>query len=245
MSYFILPAYFVATILFIPGAILTLGAGFIFASAFSLGAGVVLGTIAVFIGASLGAIVSFLLGRYLLREQAIKLTKKYALFEAIDAALQDKGLKIFCLLRLSPIIPFNIINYIGGVSSVSFRDYALALFAILPGTLLYCFVGASAESLSDSVSSGEDRTVTIVAVAIGVVFGIVAILLTARYAKKELNRIVEERRAEMQANQDQPQPAVEETEEFQSEATVSGDDSSSAIEELVDSSSEQPKTSAV
>lgn len=78
-------------------------------------------------------------------------------------AIKHQGLKIFTLLRLSPIIPFNVINYIGGVTAISFRDYAIALFGILPGTILYCFIGASAGSLvdSDDMMSG---TVTYVSI---------------------------------------------------------------------------------
>jgi uncharacterized membrane protein YdjX (TVP38/TMEM64 family) len=147
----------------------------------------------VFIGASLGAIASFLLGRYLLRDFVHRLTKRYTIFEALDVALQQNGLKIFLLLRMSPIIPFNVINYIGGVSAVSFRDYVLALFGMLPGTVLYVFLGASAGSLADSSSSGDNFTLTIIVVVVGAVFGIIAIWLSARYARKELNRIVQER----------------------------------------------------
>ena len=60
--------YFVATVLFIPGSVLTLGGGFVFGKALGLGQGIALASSAVFIGASLGAIASFLLGRYLLRD---------------------------------------------------------------------------------------------------------------------------------------------------------------------------------
>lgn len=186
----------VATVLFVPGTILTLGAGFVFSMAFGLCGGVALGSLSVFMGASLGAILSFLLGRYLLREQIERLSKKYVIFQAIDNALKDKGLKIFVLLRLSPIIPFNVINYIGGVSSVSLRDYVLALFAILPGTILYVFLGASAGSLADSTNSGQNNTVTITVVVVGAVFGILAIWLTTRYARRELNTVLEARQAE-------------------------------------------------
>merc|ERR1719182_984371 len=142
--------YFTATVLFIPGAVLTLGAGFVFSSAFGLGGGVVLGTISVFVGASLGSIAAFLIGRYLLRDQVGKLTKQYSIFEALDAAVENNGLKIFCLLRLSPIVPFNVLNYVAGVSAITLRDYCLALFAMIPGTILYVFLGASAGSLVES-----------------------------------------------------------------------------------------------
>lgn len=97
------------------------------------------------------------------------------------------------LLRLSPIIPFNAINYISGVTSISFLNYCLALFAILPGSILYVFLGASAGSLADSASSGDNPTVTIIVIVVGAVFGIFAIVLTSIYAKRELNRVIAER----------------------------------------------------
>ena len=195
LTVFMCIVYFVATILFLPGSILTLGAGFVFAMAFGLGGGVILGTLAVFLGASAGAMVAFLIGRYLLRDQMLKLTKKYVIFEALEAALAKNGLRIFALLRLSPLVPFNVINYIAGVTSVSFRDYAISLFAILPGTILFVFLGASAGSLTESATSGGDNsTITIIVAVVGAVFGILAIVMTARYAKRELQRVTEERR---------------------------------------------------
>jgi uncharacterized membrane protein YdjX (TVP38/TMEM64 family) len=187
--------YFVATVLWIPGSILTLGAGFVFSSAFGLGGGVVLGTCSVFVGASLGATASFLLARYLLRESVSKLTSKYDILKALDGALQENGLKIFILLRLSPIIPFNAVNYIGVVTPVSLAHYVLALIAILPGTVLYVFLGAAADSLAAGADASADgRVLTFVVVGVGAFFGVLAIWLTTRLARKELNRIVDERR---------------------------------------------------
>jgi uncharacterized membrane protein YdjX (TVP38/TMEM64 family) len=122
--------YFVATVLFIPGSLLTLGAGFAFGAAFGLGLGLLLGSIAVLVGASCGAVASFFLARFLLRDSIQSLTKKYAVAEAVDIALEGNGFKIFLLLRLSPILPFSVLNYFGGISAVSFRDFALALFGI-------------------------------------------------------------------------------------------------------------------
>ena len=79
--------------------------------------------------------------------------------------------------------------------SVSFRDYVISLLAIIPGTALYVFLGASAGSLTDSATSGSSNSaVTIVVVVVGILFGVLAICLTTRYAKKELNRILEERK---------------------------------------------------
>merc|ERR1712176_500249 len=192
--------YFIATVLFIPGSILTLGSGFIFANVYGLGYGVILATVAVFIGASAGAIVAFLLGRYLLRDWVKTLTTKYPLFEAVDTALEDKGLRIMCLLRLSPIIPFNALNYIAGITAISLTAYTWAMIAILPGTILYIFLGATAGSLADSSQSSDNNTVKIVSIVVGIVFGILAIAAVSYYAKKELNNVVQ--KAEEENNED-------------------------------------------
>jgi len=182
--------YFGATVLFIPGSILTLGAGFVFANAFGLGLGLLLGTLAVFVGASLGSIVSFLLARYLLRDWVGGMTKKYVLFQALDNAFAVQGYRIMALLRLSPIIPFNILNYIVGVTAVSFMHYTLTIFAILPGTILYVFLGASAGSyVSDSDGAESSKTVTYIVIAVGIVFGVLAVAGTSYYAKQELNKL--------------------------------------------------------
>jgi uncharacterized membrane protein YdjX (TVP38/TMEM64 family) len=190
--------YVVATVFFIPGAILTLGAGFVFANAFGLKVGVLLATVSVFFGASAGAIAAFLIGRYLLRDWVSKLSRKYAIFQALDVAFEEKGLRIMTLLRLSPVIPFNVINYVAGVTSLSFSQYVIALNAILPGTILYVFLGASAGSLTDSASSGDDTTVTIIVLVVGIIFAFGAIGVTSYYAKQELNRIAEKRNEEQE-----------------------------------------------
>ena len=197
--------YFLATIIFVPAAILTLGAGYIFGNAFGLGVGILLGTLSVFFGAIGSALVSFLLGRYLLRDWAIGLTKKYAIFEALDAAIEDKGFRIMVLLRLSPIVPFFATNYFAGVTSVSLRDYSLALFALIPVTTVYVLVGASAESLVDSAQSGGKPVVTISIIVVGVVLGIAVICFTSYYVKKELKRVLLERRAVEEATGADPE----------------------------------------
>jgi len=190
--------YFLATVLFIPGSILTLGSGYIFANVFGLGIGVLLATTAVFLGASAGAIAAFFLGRYLLRDQTEKLSNRYTIFRAIDLALLNNGLKIMFLLRLSPLIPFNAINYILGVTGVAARDYIIACIGMLPGTVLYVFLGSSAGSIVDSASSGQgNRVISIISIVGGVVFGVLGILATSYYAKKELNKFVQEENSEV------------------------------------------------
>lgn len=185
--------YFVATVFLVPGSILTLGSGFVFSQAFGLGLGVLLGVVAVVVGASAGAIAAFLIGRYLLRSWVRSLSEKYDVLEAFDTAFEEKGLRIMLLLRLSPIVPYNVLNYISGLTSISLWHYTIALIAILPGTTLYVFLGASAGSLADTANRAEDSTVTIIIVVVGVILGIGAVAMTSYYAKKQLNRIAEMR----------------------------------------------------
>merc|ERR1712176_828659 len=217
--------YFIATVLFIPGSILTLGSGFIFANAFGFGIGLLLATIAVFLGASTGALVAFVLGRYLLRDWVKNLTKKYPIFEAIDSALHEKGFRIMALLRLSPIIPFNALNYIAGITAISFISYAWAMIAILPGTVLYVFLGATAGSLADSSSGSDDNTVKIASIVVGVVFGILGVVAVSYYAKKELNKIVQRQETELDddsSHHDIEVAEVDEKKDFMKDETLKG-----------------------
>lgn len=185
---------FVATIAFIPGAILTIGAGYVFERSFGLGPGVLVGSITIFVGASAGAILSFLIGRYLLRDCVNRLAHRYSTFEALDAVMKQKGFRIMALLRLSPIIPFNAINYISGITSISLLSYSMANIAIIPGTILFVFVGASTSCISNNMGNGA--TVTIVSFVIGAVFALIAIVLTSVYARRELNQIIASRQSE-------------------------------------------------
>lgn len=111
--------YIIATVAFLPGSILTLGAGVVF--------GVVLGSVYVFIGATLGATLAFLVGRYAARGWISQKIAGNQKFKAIDEAVGKEGLKIVLLTRLSPVFPFNLLNYAFGVTGVSLKDYLLVL----------------------------------------------------------------------------------------------------------------------
>jgi uncharacterized membrane protein YdjX (TVP38/TMEM64 family) len=132
--------YAVATVAFVPGSLLTLAAGAIF--------GLAQGTLYTFLGATLGASAAFLIARYGARraiERRIAGNRKFA---AIDRAVGKEGFKIVALLRLSPVFPFNLLNYSLGLTKVRFLDYLLASVAMLPGTLLYVYYGKAAGSLA-------------------------------------------------------------------------------------------------
>jgi uncharacterized membrane protein YdjX (TVP38/TMEM64 family) len=132
--------YIIATVAFLPGSILTLGAGVVF--------GVFWGSLYVFVGATLGATAAFLVGRYLARNWVARKIADNKKFAAIDQAVGREGLKIVLLTRLSPIFPFNLLNYAFGITGVSLKDYFIGSIGMIPGTIMYVYLGSLAGSLA-------------------------------------------------------------------------------------------------
>ena len=125
--------YIGATVAFVPGSVLTLAAGAIF--------GLVWGTAYVMVGATIGASLAFLVARYIARGTIENRFQGNKRFVAIDRAVERQGLKIVLLLRLSPVFPFNLLNYALGLTNVRFVDYLIACAGMVPGTLLYIYYG--------------------------------------------------------------------------------------------------------
>ena len=143
--------YVAACILFLPGSLLTLGGGFVF--------GVVKGSLFVWISAIFGVSVSFLIGRYLARDWVTKKIEGHEGFKRIDEAIAEEGWKIVGLTRLSPGFPFNLLNYSLGLTKVSFRDYFFAsCLGMLPGTLMYVYLGSLAGDLVVVGQTGQTRS---------------------------------------------------------------------------------------
>jgi len=126
--------YNLATVLFIPGSLLTLGCGALY--------GVVWGSIYVGIAATLGATFAFLIGRYFAGGWVSQQIQGHPKFQAIDTAVAKEGLKIVLLTRLSPIFPFNLLNYAFGVTRVSLKDYMIGSVVMIPGTVMYVYLGS-------------------------------------------------------------------------------------------------------
>ncbi len=127
---FVAAFYLAACVLFLPGSVITMGAGFLF--------GVVKGTITVSIGSTLGACLAFLVGRFVARKAVERKVADSPKFGAIDHAVGEQGFKIVLLTRLSPIFPFNLLNYAYGLTRVRFGHYALGSWiGMLPGTVMY------------------------------------------------------------------------------------------------------------
>lgn len=176
--------YFVATVLFIPGFILTLGAGFAF--------GVVRGTIAVSLGSTLGASAAWVLGRTLARGFIERRVAGNPKFRAIDEAIGEHGFKIVLLLRLSPVFPFNLLNYALGLTRVSFRDYLLASWiGMLPATVMIVYIGSSVRSLADVMSGQVDGGIgQKLLFAAGLLATVGVTILVTRVAQRALRKVV-------------------------------------------------------
>jgi uncharacterized membrane protein YdjX (TVP38/TMEM64 family) len=125
--------YAVAAVAFVPGSLLTLAAGAIF--------GLAQGVCYVFVAAVLGSSAAFLVSRYVARAAIERRLTNNPRFAAIDRAVGAQGRKIVFLLRLSPVFPFNLLNYGLGLTKVRFADYVVASVGMLPGTLLYVYYG--------------------------------------------------------------------------------------------------------
>lgn len=127
--------YIVATVLAIPASPLTLIAGFVF--------GVPRGLLVVMVGATIGAALAFLVSRYLLRDTVKALIQRRPRFLAVDRAVAKDGWKVALMMQLSPLVPFNLQNYVFGVTRIPFWRYVATCPGLLPGVLLYLYLGAA------------------------------------------------------------------------------------------------------
>ncbi|NET01584.1 MAG: TVP38/TMEM64 family protein [Sphaerospermopsis sp. SIO1G2] len=176
--------YIIATVAFLPGSILTLGSGVLF--------DVVLGSIYVFIGATLGATLAFLVGRYLARNWVSSKIADNNKFAAIDQAVGREGLKIVLLTRLSPIFPFNLLNYAFGITAVSLKDYFIGCVGMIPGTIMYVYIGSLAGSLA-LIGTGDqptNPTITWVIRIVGFIATVAVTVYVTKIAKKALEQEV-------------------------------------------------------
>ena len=176
--------YIVITVAFLPASIVTLGAGVVF--------GVVKGSLFVFIGAMLGATAAFLVGRYLARDWIAKKIAGNQKFAAIDEAIAREGRKIIFLIRLSPAFPFNLLNYALGLTKVSLPDYVLGTTGIIPGTIMYVYLGSLAGNLA-MLGSGEapsNPTVTWAIRIIGFIATVAVTVYVTRVARQALKEAV-------------------------------------------------------
>jgi len=125
-----------ACVFFLPGLPISVAGGLIF--------GAVWGSVWTTIGANLGAAAAFLIGRYAARGMIERKVEKNARLKRIDEGVKRQGWRMLMITRLVPLFPFNIQNYVYGLTDIKFRTYVLtSLVCMLPGTIAYNFAAGS------------------------------------------------------------------------------------------------------
>jgi len=180
-----IPLYALWVTLLLPGVWASMLAGVLY--------GTWLGSALVFVGASLGAVVVFLLGRTWLRDWAQRRLLRWPKLQAVERAVSKEGLTLILLTRLSPAFPFSLLNLAYGLSEVSVKDYSLGLVGILPGTVLFCGLGALAGDAAQfgAVLSGEADLFTWGLRVAGIVATLGVVLLVTRAARQALQELEE------------------------------------------------------
>jgi len=178
--------YIACTILLVPGSVLTLGAGLLF----NLWKGVV----TVSIASTIGATAAFLYGNTLLRGWVEKRISDYKIFGAIDRAIAKRGWVIVLLLRLSPVIPFNLLNYALGLTQIGVIPYMLASWiGMLPATVVYVYIGSLVPNIGAIVSGNYDKGIgPIILFVVGLIATIAALVIITWFAKREITAVLKE-----------------------------------------------------
>ncbi len=180
--------YALAVIACVPGSLLTLAVGALF--------GIAQGTALVFAAAVAGASAAFLLARTLLRRNIERRLAGNAKFAAVDRAVGREGRKIVFLLRLSPVFPFNLLNYALGLTRVRFSDALLASVGMLPGTLLYVYlgkvIGDVAAVFADGAAQVEKGGAYYAVLVLGLVATAAVTTLVTRTARRALREATQE-----------------------------------------------------
>lgn len=170
----------IGTVLFLPGSILSLVAGALF--------GPFIGSLVVFFGASVGATAAFLIARNLIRHRIEGRLRSTPTLEALDHAVSADGLMTSILVRLSPIIPFNLLNYVLGGTSMRFTHFLLGLIAMLPATILYVSFGALASDLAGIEQHSDSRSTILT--FIGIMATLVIVIRLQKGARERLDQVL-------------------------------------------------------
>lgn len=148
--------YAVLTVLLFPASVLTIASGLVFGTALGTGLAVT--------GATLGASGAYLVGRQLGRAKVAELSK--GRFARIDDWLSTRGFVAVLYARLIPIVPFTVLNYAAGVTSVRFREYVIATaLGIMPGAFAFAALGGSFDDPTSPIFLTAVGLIVVLAVA--------------------------------------------------------------------------------
>ena len=166
--------YILIVLLILPASWLSILSGFLYGAYF--------GSLIVFVSASIGASLAFLASKSFFAKKLKNLFSRYPRLSVMEKVVEKGGLKLVILSRLSPIFPFSILNYFYGFNNVKFRDFALGLLGIIPGTFLYCSIGSLAKNIQElkNVQSPNNLYMTIV----GIISTFLVVYFSAKYSRE-------------------------------------------------------------
>jgi uncharacterized membrane protein YdjX (TVP38/TMEM64 family) len=175
--------YSVAVVALIPASLLTIAAGAVF--------GLVAGVFYALTGAVLGSTAAFLLGRHTFRHLVARRLASMPRFAAVERAVSAKGRRIVFFLRLSPVVPFNFLNYLLGLTTISLTDFLIASVGMIPGTIVYAYGGkvtGEALALAGEAQMTKNTSYYVLLVA-GLAATIAATTLVTRTARRALRDV--------------------------------------------------------
>lgn len=135
--------YTIATVFFLPGSVLTLAGGALF--------GPLLGTFYNLTGATLGAVLAFLVARYLASDWVEQ--KTGGKLKQLKQGVEAEGWRFVAFVRLVPLFPFNLLNYALGLTRIRLTHYLIATYLfMLPGAIAYTYLGYAGR---EAIAGGE------------------------------------------------------------------------------------------
>ncbi|KAL7463957.1 hypothetical protein ACHAXS_004308 [Conticribra weissflogii] len=183
----------VTSLIFIPPSILIFASGFIFRSIYGPFHGPVIALLSSYIGAILGGTIGFLRANYMTRDLVHILMRRYPILRAVDRAMIRNSLRVMILMRLNCLIPFGVLNYVFGITGINVAAFVLAMVGVVPWHLWLIYLGASANSVYDE--STETSLMAVVLMGMGAAFGVIGMVITWRFARKELQKEVDSLRS--------------------------------------------------
>jgi uncharacterized membrane protein YdjX (TVP38/TMEM64 family) len=147
----------------------------------------------VIVSATTGASLAFLVARFLVRDRVTELTRKRPMLDAVDKAVAEEGWKVVALLRLSPLVPFNLQNYFLGATEIGFFPYLAATFlGIMPGSAAYVYLGILGRAAAAGEQGGGRLKIGLLAA--GLAATIALIVIVGRKARMKLQTLGVDRR---------------------------------------------------
>ena len=171
----------IGAVLFMPGSVIVMSAGYLY--------GLTVGTCLAMLGVTLGAFAAFLSGRILVRDWVFARLDGHPRLKALDRAVYDQSFVIVALTRLSLIIPFNLLNYVYGVTGVRKTAYVVATaIGMIPATVLWTYVGTLAKNFDDIRSGNLDSGLPNgYLLLVGLVMIVIVVYIVHRAASRALD----------------------------------------------------------